>query len=411
VALPVAAPLVEAKEKRVVSNPSSVGVIVRQSLPHLLAVVALTASACREECAGNPAPPQLIGTVQVPGNALDAFDVSWVDSATGIYYLADRGNAGVEVVDAARGEFLRRIEGFAGDADHDHSGPNGVLVIPERNELWAGDGDSAVKVVDLASGDMVSVSTGGNARADELSYDPVDHTILVVNNAEASDVPNTGYFATLISTNADRRIIARIPFEQATLGLEQSVWDPATGMFYLAIPELEGDPARGAIAVIDPVTASIVDTFPVSECAPAGLALGPGGQMLLGCSGDAIEAGFPAKSVIMNVNGGSIAHEIGEVGGSDEVWFDPGNMLYYLAARDNPSGPALGIIEATSGRYRTSITTAPDAKSVAADSRSGRVLVALTPTTAGFANDPEHGIHCENGCIGIFSNIEACSNE
>ena len=47
------------------------------------------------------------------------------------------------------------------------AGPNGVVVIDSRNELWASDGDSTVKVINLQSRQIVAViSTGGVKRAD-----------------------------------------------------------------------------------------------------------------------------------------------------------------------------------------------------------------------------------------------------
>ena len=65
---------------------------------------------------------------------LYAFDISFVDQSTQTYYLADRSNAVVDVVDAATGTFLKQISGgFAGVAvvggtvQNGQSGPNGVV--------------------------------------------------------------------------------------------------------------------------------------------------------------------------------------------------------------------------------------------------------------------------------------------
>src|SRR5215831_19522491 len=104
----------------------------------------------------------LLKTIQIPNNPttnpsnkLQFFDISFVDSRNQRYYLADRSNAGVDVIDAANGVFLRRIGGFTGEAfnhgtpDNDHSGPNGVVVVQPDNLLFAGDGNSSVKVIDL----------------------------------------------------------------------------------------------------------------------------------------------------------------------------------------------------------------------------------------------------------------------
>src|ERR1700680_5274107 len=58
----------------------------------------------------NP-PVKLIGAILVPGNAL-RFDISWVDQATARYYLAEGGNAAVDVFDAENDLYLGRIGGF-----------------------------------------------------------------------------------------------------------------------------------------------------------------------------------------------------------------------------------------------------------------------------------------------------------
>jgi hypothetical protein len=267
-------------------------------------------------------------------------------------------------------------------------------------------------VIDRARGERESVSTGGAARADELSYDPEDRLLLVVNNTEeATDDPQSGAFATLIATTPDHAIYAKIVFHDASAGLEQSVWDSRSGLFYLAIPELDGDPSRGAIAVIDPKTATVRSLYPVSECEPAGLALGPEPQLLVGCSGDAIAAGYASKTLLLNTGDGSVMTTFSEVGGSDEVWFNPGDNNYYLAARDNPDGPALGVIDAISATWRGNIKTSDDAKSVAVNSTNNQVFVGLTPTADAFANDPQRGLRCDRGCVGVFAAPLHCPEE
>jgi DNA-binding beta-propeller fold protein YncE len=153
----------------------------------------------------------LLRTIQVPVDEakntfqqLRFFDISWVDPESQRYYLADRSNAGIDIIDAEDHAFLRRIGGFAGQAfnangtpDNDHSGPDGVLVIPEQHQLWAGDGDSTVKVIDLDTNQIIDViHTNGTARADEMAFDPRHHILAVVNNAD--DPP----FVTLISNGA-----------------------------------------------------------------------------------------------------------------------------------------------------------------------------------------------------------------
>src|ERR1700676_5365354 len=115
----------------------------------LASAIALTVSArpgqdTNQKAPGRPAstrsansqnkPVKLIGAILVPGNPL-RFDISWVDQATGRYYLAEGGNAGVDVFDAENDLYLGRIGGFhgvgvAGDpcGPIEGIGPSGVVV-------------------------------------------------------------------------------------------------------------------------------------------------------------------------------------------------------------------------------------------------------------------------------------------
>jgi hypothetical protein len=65
------------------------------------------------------------------------------------------------------------------------------------------------------------------------------------------------------------------------------------------------------------------------------------------------------------------------VNGCDEVWYNPGDHRYYLAAFTNASGPALAVVDAESNRWITSIPTVPKAHSVAADTYNNHIFVPL----------------------------------
>jgi hypothetical protein len=354
-----------------------------------LATLALAAaSSCAAAAAPDPRPFGRIETLQVPGAPLESFDIGFVNS-DGVYALADRSNRALDFFDSATGRFLGRATGFTGyDSKRgaDASGPNGVVAVG-RSEFWAGDGDSTVKAVDLRSQKVIaSVPTGGKKRADELAYDWRDHLLIAVNNAD--DPP----FVTFISTRT-RKVVGRLALERATDGAEQPVWNPASGLVYLSIPSLDGVKPRGAVAVIDPRRRSLLKLMPVEKCMPAGLALGPHDDLLLGCSDDAIESGFPARSFIMNAATGRIVASLPRVGGSDEVWSDLAAGRYYLAAVANTGGPALGVVDSRANRWIGNWPTGPHAHSVAADRTTGRVFV---PLAAGSSDG------CPRGCIAVF---------
>src|SRR5581483_6095764 len=140
------------------------------------------------------------------------------------------------------------------------SGPNGVVFDPVLKQVWAGDGDSTVKVIDTASNPariIATISTGGQRRADELTVDPRDGLVLVGNNA---DRPT---FVSLISTKPDHSVVAKIEMPDATDGIDQPVWVPETGMFYASVPVWKDDKNHGGLAVIDPKTAKLVKVIPI----------------------------------------------------------------------------------------------------------------------------------------------------
>src|SRR6266516_11766 len=51
-------------------------------------------------------PVRLIGAITVPGNPIVSADIAWVDPGTERYYLADRSNLGVDIIDAEENEPL-----------------------------------------------------------------------------------------------------------------------------------------------------------------------------------------------------------------------------------------------------------------------------------------------------------------
>ena len=42
----------------------------------------------------------LIGVIAMPGNPLVSVDIAWIDPGTKRFYLADRSNFGVDIIDA-----------------------------------------------------------------------------------------------------------------------------------------------------------------------------------------------------------------------------------------------------------------------------------------------------------------------
>src|SRR5262249_6354983 len=128
-------------------------------------------------------------------------------------------------------------------------------------------------------------------RADELAVDPTDVLILASNNASTPPFrPLITIHATTCTLTPPDPTTTRIIFGaahgvDATNGVEQPVWDPGTQKFYLSIPEISGDGSTnrlGAVLRIAP-TGAVEAQYAVEFCGPAGLAVGPNEQLLVGC--------------------------------------------------------------------------------------------------------------------------------
>ena len=366
---------------------------MKPSIPYIAAAVLAGFSGLAYAAATGPS-----RTADVPGNALDNFDIGAIDAQAGRYYLADRSNSAVDIFDTRSGRFLARVTGFTGVRNGPNgrpagniSGPNGVAFDPVQKQIWTGDGDSTVKVIDVSvtpAKIVATIQTGGQRRADELTVDPRDGLVLIGNNA---DKPT---FVSLISTKPDHAVVAKIEMPDATDGIDQPVWVPETGMFYASVPVWKEDKNHGGLAVIDPKSLKFTKLIPIDGCMPAGTAHGPGTMILVGCSaGSAARTpGMAPVTIVLDAKTETIVARIAGIGGADEVAYDARKHRYYTASRDQPGGAVLGVIDANNNSLLETIPTGTNAHSVAADPQTGTVWTPLTaPNSA-----------CAHGCIGLY---------
>lgn len=341
----------------------------------LLFVTLLVLSAVATSSADDKIGPyKKIATITIPGG-LTSFDISWVDSESETYYLANRtstpGTGRIEVIDAEHDTYVGSITGFVGQQGRRLSGPNGVVVVNlrgesgageghDRKELWVGDGvlphgESTVKVVDLETNSIVaSISTHGNHRADELAYDPLDKIILIANDA---DVPTP--FVTFISTET-RMALGTLFYPQSTGGIEQPVWDPQTHRFYISIPSTVLNP-NGEVDEIDPLAETVTRVFAITDpnfAGPAGLALLPGQHLMT------------STGVVFDARTGATLAEIPGVAG-DEIWYNAGDERVYFG------NEPMFVVDPETNTVVTSID-AGDTHSVAANSENSRIFVPVT---------------------------------
>jgi hypothetical protein len=362
-------------------------------------------------------------TITIPGSPLVSFDISWVDPVLGKYFLGDRSNKAVDVIDTDTKNVKQFTPGFVGfTGNNDTSGPDGVITV-DHKELWVGDGQSRVWVLNPHSGTPIHVpkdatnpiltSPANPKRADELCYDPDDHLVMVANNADAPP------FASIISTET-YQVVAHIPFDgkngapESNNGAEQCGYSPRTGMFYISIPGIAGLTAgAGGVAVINPHLKKVVNTFLIdpTECAaPQGLAIGPAPQILLGCNGDNPTGVF--NTVIINEENGTTIKTFANLGGNDEVWFNEGDGHYFLAGGSHLPNEQLGIVDSTveSGPVLDQIIatgtpggTMRRAHSVAADPIRNEVYLPIPATGGSGFQSMLCGAAADEGCIAIFA--------
>jgi len=414
-----------------------------------------TSGAAFAACTGPGAPTttetKCLTAVQIPGAALRSYDISWVNPHRAEYYLADRSNAGIDIIDTrhltfkrtlGKGHFVGIVLNANGTVNNDKSGPDGV--VTHGRWLYAGDGDSTLKVFDLdapdASALKQTISTGGSFRVDEMALTTDGELLLTVNNAE-----EPAAYANLFAANGDRNHSSVLMLSKITINatlfpgspaIEQPTWDPKTKRFYVSVPILgkpggcgAGITCDGGMMVIDPTTVTpgimVLGAFDastntgvlqLSNCGPNGATVGPHDNLLLGCT----SANNPTNdsTLVINATTKHFSHVNGIVG-SDEVWFNKGDGRYYTGSNRNckiagAQCPAaanqqavLGVIDGTSVLIET-IPQSSGSHSVAADSKRNLIFVPQSAPVAvvGAGGDTTAvgaGIcGSNNGCIGVF---------
>jgi hypothetical protein len=393
-----------------------------------VAVVVLV-TGCPGGGSNNADLPRLERTVAVPNITAGtnfSFDLGVVDSAKGRYYFTDRNNKSVDVFNTSDGSLIKQIMGgFAGcdtgptcaGATNDKSGPDGIDLITGTPFIYVGDVNS-VKIIDTTVDAVVNtIAIGGNSglRADEGCFDP-DHKIYMISSP--GEAPP---FATFIDTTT-QKIIATLlftdpgsgPTGHASLGLEACEYDHASSSFLVnndgstANPNGEVDviPAAAILAgtPVMPVTLTIPaitpgngwKVFPLGNCDPTGIALGPGNDVAVSCRQGT--AGVPLTVQILDRTSGTVLATL-NAGGGDQIAYDKASNRYYYGASRwtstglssgpgctaaSPCTPRLKIIDATARTLATELNAGNNAHSVAVDPATHHVFMPFSsPTSPG----------------------------
>jgi hypothetical protein len=363
----------------------------------------------------------LIGAIPNPGPGATrlAVDISYVDHRSERYFLADVSNKAVDVFDVETGKLLGQITGnfhgfFNSATDNaqcnappnpgqgfDARGPSGVLVANDQR-LWVTDftgTNGVVKVFELEGAappfttvpsTMVTVSFNSKCRADEFSFDPEDHIVLV-----GFPEPGGTPFIAFVSSDPPYNILGTLQFSTAS-GMEQPVWDPKLHRFLVNVPNI-------GIAVINPrdLDENPPPIYKGNEpaCQGAGLALGPSQHLLIGCSG--------GPDVVMDARTGTVLKTFAatDVANSDEVWFNPGDGNFYASSNFTSASPALAVIDAEDITFLQDLPTAFGSHSVAASDENNHVFVPIqsVPTKPDVCHNTFPAIPANTGCIFVYA--------
>src|ERR1700704_5866977 len=74
-----------------------------------LATSSVAFAACMGEGAPSNTETKCLTAVQIPGNALRSYDISWVNPHRAEYYLGDRSNGGIDIIDTRTLTFKRTV--------------------------------------------------------------------------------------------------------------------------------------------------------------------------------------------------------------------------------------------------------------------------------------------------------------
>jgi hypothetical protein len=327
--------------------------------------------------------PRLQSITRLPNidaTAAFSYDIATIDPDTNTYYLADRNNRSIDVIDMATGTLKAQFKasepdvgGFAGcrkvingvtiqlgvdcvGANSELGGPNGVNI--GGNNLFVGDVNRVI-ILNKNTGATVStikVNVAGSAvlsgnRADEGCYD-AEHTIYAISSPNET-TPTMTFID--VSNPSTPKAITTLSFPGGA-GLEACQYDSTTHKFFVnndgsaANPRGEIDGISGtwinslsrqvygaALPYPDiPVTVSTanISIWPMGNCDPVGLAQGADNQLGAVCSqgGVSEQLTFQIWDKTSTAVDGSLLATI-NVGGADQIAYDSTSQRWVLPMR------------------------------------------------------------------------------
>ena len=382
------------------------------------------------------APLAILCAMTVPDNPLTGIAKSWFIHERNALYIADQGNKGVDVLDLRSYTFAARVTGFVGaatagggTATTNGQGPNSMAPV-NGHRMWVSDGNSQVQLVDLHSLTIIHTTStaidacdGGTetthfcGRANEMTFDPVNHVIMVVNPNPLDRTTHTALpsYVTFIDTHQPYSVLGTISFPDARGTPEGPVWSRATHRLLLPVPTCNNaatcDPARGAtqyIAVINGRTRSVEKKFEMPDCATLMPAITPPPTGMINDMAidqrnqHVIMPACGRGEVVFDARTGAVVNVVTEIAGSDQTSFNPGDGRFYVAANDpnNANTRSLGVIDGRTGLWLQNVPAVGAVIPSASDFPVNRVFTGV-PASAGTTACTPFGV-AASGCVIVY---------
>jgi hypothetical protein len=290
-------------------------------------------------------------------------DLMGYNPLTRMMYLADRTNNGIDVIDTRTNVVVGLVKMPPTYPQlTPATGPNGVIVAIDLQQLVVTDGQQTVYVWDLrapqAQPDAYTFPASLGTDTDGLAYDPINQTVYVVTD-------NPPEYLIGISL-AYKNVVSQTPLPVSS---DLIAFNPTDGKIYIAAED--GDPAppntnaNAGVWVYDPASGNPGTVTQVVKVGPPcpghGIDIDPISNVaVVGCAFGTVNG-----DIAVNLSSGKLLNTFTDIGGTDAVVFNPNNRRFYAAAGLNsattsgcPQGvkgpfgqltPIVGVIAQTGG--------------------------------------------------------------
>jgi DNA-binding beta-propeller fold protein YncE len=287
------------------------------------------------------------------------YDYLRLDAATHRLFVAHATR--VEVLDADSGKKVGEIA--------DTPGVHGIAFAPEFHHGFTTNGTArSVTMFDLDTLKTLGVSKETGVKPDSIAYDPETHHVFVVNGGSTGDVsviaPDTG------------AIVATVPLGGGKL---EEIQLDGHGRAFV------NDEANNVVHVFDTHKLTKLASWPIAPGEePTGLALDVQTHRLFAACGN-------NKLVALDSKTGKVLGTATIGADPDGAAFDPRTKRVLVPTRD---GKLSVVNVAAADKYPTlqTLKTEPGARTIALDSRNGRVYIPYAkfgPAPAPSAQDPK----------------------